>query len=240
VRNILSALVVLVFIFNFNCGNTRDDASSEVAFENIIEAAPLAAKLLFNNNYVTVIEFDLKSGARLPTFTLGDFTLYSLSDCEIGYLDDSRAATKEFQSGDIFWHRAGRQVMGNKGTENARFFIVARKTTVLPEYVLEDLDRDVSQTAPKVAELLLDNDNIRVIEVNLRPGEEIKTHRGIARIVYSLNLYTINYTSDEYNFDSTVKKIFEPGYTHWHESASHSLVNIGETPLRELIFEFKK
>ncbi|MBN1211149.1 MAG: hypothetical protein JXA92_01100 [candidate division Zixibacteria bacterium] len=240
-RNILNALAALIFIFNLNCGNTKDDFANEVAFEKIIETAPLATRLLFNNNYVTVIEFDLKPGAKLPAFRLGDFTLYALSDCEIGYLDDNRVATKKLKSRDIFWNPEGRQMMENRGTDTARFFIVARKATALPEYVLEDLDRDVSQTNPEVTELLLDNDNIRVIEVNLQPGEEIRTHRGIARIIYSLNPYTINYTSDEYeNRDSTVRKTFEPGYTHWHESGSHSLVNIGETPLRELIFEFKK
>ena len=239
-RNILSILVVLVLFFNLNCGQTGDDSSKEVTFENLIEAAPMATKLLFDNNYITVVEFDLKPGAELPAFTLGDFTLYSLSDGTISFLDDGEPAARELKNGDIFWYPGSRQMVENKGTVATRFFIVARKTTTLPEYVLEDLEQDVSQTAPEVAELLLDNDHIRVIEVKLEPGEEIKTHRGIARVVYSLNPYTIDYRTNEYDKDTTIQKTFEPGYTHWHESGSHSLVNIGETPMRDLIFEFKK
>lgn len=239
-RNILSVLMILVIVFTLNCDRSRDKTATGIPFEDIITSAPLKTSLLFNNSYVTVVSFDLRPGARLPAFEVGDFTLYSLSNCEISCLDDNKPVTKELSEGSLFWSFGGHQEIENKGTDNARFFIVARKAAALPEYLLEDLDQDVSRTAPEVAKLLLDNDYIRVIEVNLQPGEEIKTHRGIARIIYSLNPYTIKYNTDEFKNDSSTQKTFEPGYTHWHESGSHSLVNIGETPMRDLIFEFKK
>jgi hypothetical protein len=240
VRKILSILLILIIVFNLNCGGSRDKTATGVPFEDIIASAPLEASLSFNNNYVTVVSCDLKPGTRLPAFEVGNFTLYSLSNCEISCLDGNRPVTKGLSEGSLFWSPGGHQEIENKGTDNARFFIVARKAVALPEYLLEDLEHDVSRTAPEVAKLLLDNDYIRVIEVNLQPGEEIKTHRGIARIIYSLNPYTIKYNTDEFKNDSSTQKTFEPGYTHWHESGSHSLVNIGETPMRDLIFEFKK
>ena len=50
--------------------------------------------------------------------------------------------TKELSEGSLFWSPEGHQEIENKGTDNARFFIVARKAAVLPEYLLEDLEQE--------------------------------------------------------------------------------------------------
>ena len=199
-------------------------------------AHPDNVSVLFENNYVVVLEYKLNPGDKLPKHELGNRAIYVLTECEIKFnIDKDVTKTSE---GDIYWQGKSTLAPENVGQVKARMVVVARKDALLPDFALEDLNQDVSQAAPDIATLLMDNDHIRVIEVNLEPGEEIKTHRGIARVVYSLKSYTINYVSEE--TDGAIQKTFEPGHTHWHQTGSHSLVNIGETAMQDLIFEFKK
>ncbi|MFZ5979292.1 MAG: hypothetical protein ACOYVF_01545 [Candidatus Zixiibacteriota bacterium] len=206
--------------------------------EEITAAHPDKVRILFENNYVVVLEYKLQPGDKIPLHQLGNRTIYALTGSEINFHLVQNDDIKKSAENDTYWQEAGVLSPENVSQAEARLLVVARTEALLPGFALEDLEQDVSQTSPEIAKLLLDNDYIRVIEVYLEPGEEIKTHRGISRVVYSLVPYKIDYVTEE--TDVSGQKTFEAGHTHWHQSGSHSLVNIGGTPMHDLIFEFKK
>jgi len=238
-KSLLSRIFLLMTLILVTMSCQSGDIGADLkTIPKMVTAHPDNVSVLFENNYVVVLEYKLTPGDNLPKHELGNRAIYVLTKCEIKFnIDNNKDVTKS-SDGDIYWQKENTLAPENVGQTDARMVVVARKDALLPNFALEDLDQDVSQTNPEIATLLLDNDYIRVIEVNLEPGEEIKTHRGIARVVYSLKPYTIDYLSEE--TDSMIQKTFEPGHTHWHQTGSHSLINIGETAMQDLVFEFKK
>ena len=238
-KRILSRIFLLVILIAITagCQSGKVGADSKTIAE-ITAAYPDRVSILFDNNYVVVVEYRLNPGDKLPLHELGDRTIYALTPGAVKFNADQAGEAATLSEGDTFWQKAGPLAPENVGENETRLLVVARTEALLPEFAVEDLEQDVSQTAPEIATQLMDNDYVRVIEVNLEPGEEINTHRGIARVVYSLEPYTIDYVAED--TAGSGQKTFEAGHTHWHQAGSHSLVNIGETAMHDLIFEFKK
>lgn len=72
---------------------------------------------------------------------------------------------------------------------------------------------------------LFNNDYVSVSRVTLEPGEELPTHSGTARVVYSLSDYTIRWTED----GETAEKVWREGDVHAHEGLQHAIKNTGTT-----------
>ncbi len=118
---------------------------------------------------------------------------------------------------------------------NARFWIVFAVLLVLGTPILRA--QDIVKVAPKNCRVLLDNDQVRVIRVTLKPGEKLDMHSHGANIVYSLTGGKAKYTMAD---GKTEERELKAGQAVWSEAVTHSTENTGTTDSRALLIELKK
>jgi len=228
---IVTSLFLIFFIFA--CKKEKPEI-----VEDIVVAAPDKVEVLLDNQYIKVTKFLLKAGDTLPMHKGGPRTIYSLNDYTLKWKEGTaEEVTKNWQAGDVHWHDAIPHAVENTGTSDAQYLVLTRKVQALPDVMEYDINEDASKIDSAHSMALYDDENVRVVEVNLDPGVKQPIHHGINRAIYSLTNYTINYQSGE---DEPVENTFAAGECHWHGADAHSVENIGETAANYLIFSFKK
>ncbi len=93
------------------------------------------------------------------------------------------------------------------------------------------------KTVPYISRMLLENDQVKVYETWLKPGEQNEYHCHPDYVVYNLTDNKIN------NIDSSGKgteREYKAGQVDFLPEQSHSSENIGSTESRILIVELKK
>ncbi len=96
--------------------------------------------------------------------------------------------------------------------------------------------KDVLTASPEHTKVLLENEYVRLLEINLPPGVEQPLHQGKKRLIYSLTDYTISWTEQG---EDEGEKSWSEGDAHWHEAGVHAATNTGENPARFLVAERK-
>ncbi len=100
--------------------------------------------------------------------------------------------------------------------------------------------QDPVKVAPKNTKVLLENDRVRVLEYQSKPGQGvcgIGMHSHRAHLTYVLSSYKVKATSS----DGKTKEIErKAGEVFWREAETHSAENIGATEGHILIIELKE
>jgi quercetin dioxygenase-like cupin family protein len=97
--------------------------------------------------------------------------------------------------------------------------------------------QDIVKASPKNCKVVLDNDQVRVIRVPLKPGEKLEMHSHQANIVYSLTSGKAKYTTADGKVE---ERELKAGQAVWSEGATHSTENTGTTETRALLIELKE
>ncbi len=205
--------------------------------EEIVAIYPANTTVKIENDYIKVVEFIIKPGDKLPLHKGGPRAIYSLSDYKLKWTEGDQETEKEWTKGHAHWHNAIEHAAENIGDTDANYLVVTRKEMALPQTDDYDIAQDASQLDSDHANIIFENENVRIIEVNLAAGESQTMHHGINRLIYSLTSYQIEFISDKME---TMETKMEAGDTHWHTADKHAVENIGETLAHYLIFEFKK
>jgi len=234
---ILVSLVLLVF---FSCKNNQKEKTEttvetemEPATEPTTHIAPI-----FENEYATVTKVSLAPGQEQELHQGGQRLIYSLNDYTISWVENGEdLGEKSWKKGEVHFHKPGAHKANNMGAEPAEWLVFTRTETELPTCDDYDSGKDVNSVKPESTLVLVDDDFFKALEVSLSPGESIPDHNGINRIVYALNDYTIEYTSDK---AGVANKSFKKGDVHWHEACTHSLKNTGSTDAKFIVVVYKK
>lgn len=97
--------------------------------------------------------------------------------------------------------------------------------------------QDAIQTDPGKYQVILENECVRVLEYNDRPGEKTHQHRHPAFVLYALSGFKRTLTLPG---GKVLKREFKPGDVMWSEEQTHIGENVGDTPTRVIIVELKK
>lgn len=97
--------------------------------------------------------------------------------------------------------------------------------------------QDALKQSPQYYKQLLENDEVRVLEYRLKPGEKEPMHSHPAGVVYGFNDSKIRVTSADGTVRETVGKA---GDVYWRNALTHALENIGETEVHSLAIEIKR
>src|SRR3954469_9330899 len=97
--------------------------------------------------------------------------------------------------------------------------------------------QDAVQTDPDKYKAVLENECVRVLEYNDRPGERTHEHRHPAFVLYALSGFKRTLTPPD---GKVLKREFKPGDVMWSEEQAHIGENIGDTPTRVILVELKK
>ena len=96
--------------------------------------------------------------------------------------------------------------------------------------------QDLAKVSPS-AKVLLENDRVRVLEVQHEPGGKEPMHTHPAYVVYSFTNATAKTTSPD---GKTVVKERKAGEATWGGPVTHSTENVGTTEFHVLVIELKK
>ncbi len=97
--------------------------------------------------------------------------------------------------------------------------------------------QDMVAVAPTMCKVLLENDKVRVIEVNVKPGEKIPMHSHQANLVYALSTAKVKHTYPDGKSD---EREITAGVAVWSDPVTHASENTGTTDTRVLVIELKK
>lgn len=91
--------------------------------------------------------------------------------------------------------------------------------------------------APDVYRVILENDQVRVLSVTMKPGGKSPMHSHPANIVYTLNASKVKFTTPD---GKSVDVDLKAGNCIWNEAQTHASENIGTTTVRALVIELRR
>jgi quercetin dioxygenase-like cupin family protein len=98
------------------------------------------------------------------------------------------------------------------------------------------LGQDPVKVAPQVYKVLLDNDQVRVLDIRLEPGGKSPMHSHPAYVVYAFSDGTVKFTSQD---GKTGEAQLKAGQAAWREAETHAAENVGAAELHVLNIELK-
>jgi beta-alanine degradation protein BauB len=97
------------------------------------------------------------------------------------------------------------------------------------------MSKDVHKAASKYSKILLENDSIRVIELNWKKGLKIDMHSHPKYFTYAITPLKYKSTSPD---GKTQSRSMKKGEITWYDAESHSVESTGTTG-RALVVELK-
>jgi quercetin dioxygenase-like cupin family protein len=99
------------------------------------------------------------------------------------------------------------------------------------------LAQDVGKVSPETHRVLLENAQVRAMDVRLKPGEKVAMHSHPASILYYLSDAKVKIT---YPDGKTEEREVTAGTAAWSEAVTHAVENVGITDLHEVHTELKQ
>src|SRR5947199_7717717 len=97
--------------------------------------------------------------------------------------------------------------------------------------------QDPVKTSPQYYKVLLENDQVRMLEYRLRPGEKEPMHSHPAGVVYVLSGATLTFSFPD---GRTEDKAAATGETIWRNPVTHAVENTGKTEAHAIAIDLKK
>ena len=101
------------------------------------------------------------------------------------------------------------------------------------------LTQDITKVAPTGVKVVLENDQIRVLDVVTQPGSTMAVHSHPDTMTIALSPGTTRFTSSTGKTE-TVGADAKPGTGTYRPAESHNSQNVGKTNLHAILIEFKQ
>ncbi len=96
--------------------------------------------------------------------------------------------------------------------------------------------QDPVKASPQYYKVLLENDQVRVLEYRLKPGEKEPMHSHPAGVVYVLSGAKLKFS---YPDGRTEERSAATGETIWRDPTTHAVENVGDTEARAIAIDLK-
>lgn len=97
--------------------------------------------------------------------------------------------------------------------------------------------QDPVKVSPTAYKVVLENDQVRVLEMRLKPGQQDEPHSHPREVVYFVNAGHAEITLPD---GKVIDKPIAAGEVLYNEAWSHRVKNVGKTEILASIVEFKK
>jgi beta-alanine degradation protein BauB len=94
---------------------------------------------------------------------------------------------------------------------------------------------NATQVAPDVYKVLFENDRVRVLDVNMKPGAKSAMHSHPDYVVNMMGPAKVRFTAA----DGTRAEAEFPAGAIWRDAEEHAVENISGTDLRAVFIELK-
>ena len=96
--------------------------------------------------------------------------------------------------------------------------------------------QDVVKVSPETHAVLLDNHQVRVLDVRIKPGERVDVHEHPDNVIYYLSDGKLRLILPD---GRTEDREVKAGTAVWSEASKHAAQNIGTSDFREIQIELK-
>jgi quercetin dioxygenase-like cupin family protein len=96
--------------------------------------------------------------------------------------------------------------------------------------------QEAVQVAPHIYTVLFENEQVRLLDVRMRPGEESAEHSHPNYLLYATEGGRVKLTDPS---GQSAEVDIHAGDTMWREAEEHSALNVGTTEIRALFVELK-
>src|SRR5882724_6834287 len=96
--------------------------------------------------------------------------------------------------------------------------------------------QDPVKTSPQYYKVLLENDQVRVLEYHLKPGEKELMHSHPTGVVYVLSGGKLKFSFPD---GKTEERTAATGETFFREPVTHAVENIGDTEAHAIAIDLK-
>jgi quercetin dioxygenase-like cupin family protein len=108
--------------------------------------------------------------------------------------------------------------------------------SLLSTMVVAAYGQDPVKTSPQFYKVLLENEQVRVLEYRLKPGEKEPLHSHPAGVVYVLSGAKLKFS---YPDGRTEERPAAAGETIWRDPVTHAVENVGNTEAHAIAVDLK-
>ena len=204
------------------------------------KVAPSMYKVLFENDDARVIEVTGKPGDKSARNAHPDHVVYAINPGKVKFtLADGKTKEVSMKAGDVLWSAA--ETHESLLVEGKDFKVVVIELKKAPAAgakpsKVADAD-DQAKSAADITKVLLDNDRVRVLETNLKPGGKLPKHAHPAHVVYAFTPAKVKFTN--FPDQKTTEKSMEAGQAFAIGPVTHTVENVGTTDAHSLLVEIK-
>ena len=199
-----------------------------------------AGRITFENDQVRAIEYAVAPSAEAKLQARAPYIYLCLTDSMLSIHGAGKNQTRwrcKFE--DTRWFDQALASIRNEGQETAKFLIVEILNPA-PTGLLAT-DDDGTKIAAEQYQVLLENDRVRVIRVNVRPGQKTRMHSHPG----STFRYGLKEGSRKWRFTFPDGRTLEQGAEAptkglWSDKpSSHIIENIGQNDIHNVLVELK-
>ena len=203
--------------------------------------APDMSAKVFENDFVEAFVISIPFEQEFPTHQADDRLVFALNKFDIQSQSDAGTSTKTYEPGEVNKLSAGNYSFKNVGVNPIRFLTVSRNPVILPKDKAFVVRNGITKVAPEKSAILVEDDESRMIEIDLGPGEKISTFDGLPGMVYLLNDAQIKFLQPIKGAEKFWSTRGYQGEILWLEAGQYELMNTSRRkPAKLLMVGFKK
>ncbi len=195
------------------------------------EAAPDNVTVLFADDLVHASRIMLRPGESVPEIETGHrlyFQPFGTAELAVDTSDETTMTT--LTGGDVYQVEPGRVSITNVGTLPIEIIEVARTEVGLPEFLETEAANEIGGDS-----VLLNNDQVRVLELILEAGETAELSPAPVRLVFSMTDSTVEYRSAD---GATVEIPSGASAAYARPGDDLSVRNPGDDPVTIVLFDW--
>ena len=231
-KYLIPALLATILLLSTACESQPPPPPPKIV-EDVSKEVPDMAKRLFENDYIAATLIELPPRAALPKHRCKDRVVYTMGHYRLreepeGGDGQVTSITPDERS----WRTAEVHTVSNSGATTATYLIVERKQP----YPEPEKPSNLVSVARGYAGSVLNNEDVRVVQVSLAGKARIPAHDSSGRLIVALDPMKFRFTEGK----EAVTKEFAKGDVHWQEAGSHRAQSLSGDPAKFLVIEFKR
>ena len=200
--------------------------------QDMVAVSPDLCKVRLDNEWVRVTEVRGKEGDKMPLHSHPAYLTYFLTSGKAKFTDaDGHSTEKEMKAGAAKWTEPEKHSV--EFLSPAFTLVVEVKKSTGKK---APAGADPAKVAANAYKVVLENDQVRLLEVRAKPGTKIPMHAHPAYVAYSVNDMKAEFVDGT---GKTRQADEKAGETIWSEPETHA-VTIQSADARVLVVELKQ
>ena len=201
--------------------------------QDMVSVAPNLCKVRLDNEWVRVTEVRGKAGDKMPLHSHPAYLTYFFTSGKARFTSaDGKSAERDNKKNTALWHEAEKHSVEFVSPESFTLVVEIKK----PTGKKAPAGADPAKVAAHAYKVILENDQVRLLEVRAKRGTKIPMHVHPAYVSYAVDDMKAEFVDSAGKSQQADEKA---GDTVWHEPESHA-VTTHSGDARVLVVELKQ